>query len=72
MASWPCFVELSFHTKFQPPRRSRSGANILARDWMGLTVIIVQVSVQIGLNWYWTGTELGNKVKRHEVEITIR
>ena len=21
----------------------------------------MQVSVQIGLNWYWTGTELGNK-----------
>ena len=20
----------------------------------------MQVSVQIGLNWYWTGTELGN------------
>ena len=27
--------------------------------WGGLTVIIMQVSVQIGLNWYWTGTELG-------------
>ena len=27
---------------------------------VGLTVIIMQVSVQIGLNWYWTGTELGN------------
>ena len=26
----------------------------------GLTVIIMQVSVPIGLNWYWTGTELGN------------
>ena len=25
----------------------------------GLTMIIMQVSVQIGLNWYWTGTELG-------------
>ena len=30
--------------------------------WVGgLTVIIMQVSVQIGLNWYWTGTELGNR-----------
>ena len=30
--------------------------------WMyGLTVIIMQISVQIGLNWKWpTGTELGN------------
>ena len=29
--------------------------------WVGLTVIIMQVSVQIGLNWNWpTGTELGN------------
>ena len=28
--------------------------------WVGFTVIIMQVSVQIGLNWYWTGTELGN------------
>ena len=27
----------------------------------GFTVIIMQVSVQIGLNWNWpTGTELGN------------
>ena len=27
---------------------------------VGLTVIIMQVSVQIGLNWKWpTGTELG-------------
>ena len=30
----------------------------------GLTVIIMQVSVQIGLNWYWTGTELGKRFKR--------
>ena len=30
--------------------------------WVGLTVIIVQVSVQIGLNWYWTGTELGHRI----------
>ena len=29
---------------------------------MGLIVIIMQVSVQIRLNWYWTGTELGNRV----------
>ena len=30
-------------------------------QWVGLTVIIMQVSVQIGLNWNWpTGTELGN------------
>ena len=29
--------------------------------WGGFTVIIMQVSVQIGLNWNWpTGTELGN------------
>ena len=28
----------------------------------GLTVIIMQVSVQIGLNWYWTGTELGSRI----------
>ena len=28
--------------------------------WVGgYTVIIGLVSVQIGLNWYWTGTELG-------------
>ena len=33
--------------------------------WVGLTVIIMQVSVQIGLNWYWTGTELGNNQKRY-------
>ena len=38
---------------------SRSGSNILARGGVGLTVIIMQVSVRIGLNWYWTGTELG-------------
>ena len=25
-------------------------------------MIIMQVSVQIGLNWYWTGTELGKNV----------
>ena len=28
--------------------------------WGGFTVIIMQVSIQIGLNWIWpTGTELG-------------
>ena len=27
----------------------------------GLTVIIMQVSVQIGLNWYWTEIELGKR-----------
>ena len=43
-----------------PNFRFLSGSNILLRGgWGGFTVIIMQVSVQIELNWYWTGTELG-------------
>ena len=39
---------------------TNSGMLTLKSRWVGLTVIIMQASVQIGLNWYWTGTELGN------------
>ena len=37
---------------------------------MGLTVIIMQISVQIVLNWNWpTGTELGNILPSHLLKI---
>ena len=43
-----------------------SGSNILVRGgWGGFTVIIMQVSVQIGLNWncHWTELELSLAIK---------
>ena len=37
----------------------------------GFTVIIMQVSVQIGLNWYWTGTELGKNLENNFKILTL-
>ena len=65
LASYHSLVEYSFHDKFQLPKQSRSDSNILARvgeeeQLIMNAVIIMQVSVQIGLNWNCpTRTELG-------------
>ena len=44
-------------------------AQIFWSGWVGVTVIIMQVSVQIGLDWNWpNGTELGKIYINIDVE----